>query len=111
MYRRTEILLGVILLTTFVLVPAPAQERSAVVAPRQVLVVNTQDASVSQVDIATMKEIRRIPVGPRMGPYNSCRFHWKASFDLLPKPKWARRLSAWPSCLLLSRADGEIARS
>jgi YVTN family beta-propeller protein len=37
------------------------------VAPRQVLVVNTQDASVSLVDIATMKEIKRHPVGPR--PY------------------------------------------
>lgn len=37
------------------------------IAPRQVLVVNTQDASVSLVDIATMKELKRYPVGPR--PY------------------------------------------
>lgn len=67
MHRRREILLGIILLTTFLLVPAPAQERASVNAPRQVFVVNTQEASVSLVDLATMKEIRRIPVGPR--PY------------------------------------------
>lgn len=36
-------------------------------APRQVLVVNTQDASVSLVDLATMREVSRHPVGPR--PY------------------------------------------
>jgi YVTN family beta-propeller protein len=36
-------------------------------APRQVFVVNTQDASVSLVDLATMKEVKRHPVGPR--PY------------------------------------------
>jgi hypothetical protein len=36
-------------------------------APRQVLVVNTQDASVSLVDLATMRELSRHPVGPR--PY------------------------------------------
>lgn len=36
-------------------------------APRQVFVVNTQDASVSLVDLETMKEIKRFTVGPR--PY------------------------------------------
>src|SRR5262249_61334514 len=35
--------------------------------PCQVLVVNTQDASVSRVDLATLKELNRYPVGPR--PY------------------------------------------
>jgi YVTN family beta-propeller protein len=35
--------------------------------PKQVFVVNTQDASVSLVDLATMKELERYPVGPR--PY------------------------------------------
>jgi DNA-binding beta-propeller fold protein YncE len=35
--------------------------------PREVLVVNTQDASVSRVDLAAMKEIGRFPVGER--PY------------------------------------------
>lgn len=43
---------------------APAGD---VPAPKEVLVVNTQDASVSRVDIATMKELKRHPVGPR--PY------------------------------------------
>lgn len=36
-------------------------------APKQVFVVNTQDASVSLVDLATMKEVKRHPVGNR--PY------------------------------------------
>jgi YVTN family beta-propeller protein len=40
---------------------------SADAAPKQVLVVNTQDASVSLVDLTTMKERSRNPVGPR--PY------------------------------------------
>jgi hypothetical protein len=40
--------------------PAEAQ-------PREVFVVNTQDASVSRVDLSTMKEVARFPVGPR--PY------------------------------------------
>lgn len=35
--------------------------------PQKVLVVNTQDASVSLVDLTTMKEVSRHPVGPR--PY------------------------------------------
>lgn len=68
MQRRIEILLGgLILLTTSLFVPAQVQEKVAAETPRQVFVVNAQDASVSLVDIATMKEVRRIPVGPR--PY------------------------------------------
>lgn len=35
--------------------------------PKEVIVVNTKDASISIVDIPSMKEIRRVPVGPR--PY------------------------------------------
>ena len=35
--------------------------------PRQVFVVNTQDASVSLVDLASMKQVKRYPVGKR--PY------------------------------------------
>lgn len=46
---------------------ARAQESLAGQSPKQVFVVNTQEASISLVDIATMKEVRRIPVGPR--PY------------------------------------------
>jgi YVTN family beta-propeller protein len=68
MHRRTKLLVGgLILLATFLCVPAPAQEKLAAETPRQVFVVNTQDASVSLVDIATMTEVRRISVGPR--PY------------------------------------------
>jgi YVTN family beta-propeller protein len=46
---------------------APAAGSPAEPAPAQVLVVNTQDASVSLVDLAAMKEVKRFPVGPR--PY------------------------------------------
>jgi YVTN family beta-propeller protein len=35
--------------------------------PKEVFVVNTQDASVSRVDLGTMKEVKRYKVGPR--PY------------------------------------------
>lgn len=45
---------------------APVISNSAA-APKQVLVVNTQDASVSLVELATMKETARHPVGAR--PY------------------------------------------
>lgn len=44
-----------------------ADPATAPAAPRQVFVVNTQDASVSLVDLDTMKEVKRYPVGPR--PY------------------------------------------
>ena len=47
--------------------PARADEKTSAVEPRQVYVVNTQDASVSLVDLPSMKEIKRFPVGPR--PY------------------------------------------
>ncbi len=68
MHMRTKVFFGgLMLLTTLLFVAAQAQERVAAETPRQVFVVNTQDASVSLVDISTMKEIRRIPVGPR--PY------------------------------------------
>jgi hypothetical protein len=51
--------------TSFV-APVLAVE-DAPTAPKQVLVVNTQDASVSLVDLKTMKELSRHKVGPR--PY------------------------------------------
>src|SRR5438876_4180174 len=44
-----------------------AGERSKGATPKQVLVVNTGDASVSLVDLAAMKEVQRWKVGPR--PY------------------------------------------
>jgi len=54
-------------LLLLIAVPARAEEQAPAAAPKQVLVVNTQDASVSLVDLATMKEIKKLPVGPR--PY------------------------------------------
>ncbi len=51
-----------------VMAPRPhAGEKAADASPRQVFVVNTQDASVSLVDLAALKEVKRHPVGPR--PY------------------------------------------
>lgn len=46
---------------------APIVSDSSGTTPKKVFVVNTQDASVSLVDLDTMQEVRRIPVGPR--PY------------------------------------------
>jgi YVTN family beta-propeller protein len=62
MRKRAEILALIILLSVFV---APVRGQQS--TPTRVFVVNTQDASVSLVDISSMKEVRRIPVGPR--PY------------------------------------------
>jgi YVTN family beta-propeller protein len=45
----------------------PAAAPTAEGTPGQVLVVNTQDGSVSLIDIATMKELKRVKVGAR--PY------------------------------------------
>lgn len=68
MKRRRESFIGAfILLTAFLCVPTRPQDKVAAQTPTQVFVVNTQDASVSLVDIATMKEVKRILVGPR--PY------------------------------------------
>ncbi len=44
-----------------------ASAASAEEQPKEVIVVNTKDASISVVDIPSMKEVKRIPVGPR--PY------------------------------------------
>src|SRR5262245_50807441 len=57
---------GTTLAVVFALAPA-ARAENKTPAPRQVLVVNAQDASVSLVDLATMKETKRHKVGPR--PY------------------------------------------
>jgi YVTN family beta-propeller protein len=67
MKERLKIFGGLIVLAIVASVSVEAQEVRAELPPRQVFVVNTQDASVSLVDIASMKELRRIPVGPR--PY------------------------------------------
>ena len=44
-----------------------AQTVSSESAPTNVFIVNTQDASISLVELAALKEIKRFPVGPR--PY------------------------------------------
>jgi YVTN family beta-propeller protein len=62
--RRIGSTISALLLTgsLFVARAAPADS-----APTHVFVVNTQDASVSLVELATLKEVRRFTVGPR--PY------------------------------------------
>ena len=68
MTRRHFLLaLGVCLTVLGGMRVARADEKSSTAPPTQVFVVNTQDASVSRVDLATMKEIARYKVGPR--PY------------------------------------------
>lgn len=67
MRYRLKIVGGLVSSAVLLCAPAPAQEIVADSSPSQVFVVNTQDASVSLVELASMKEVRRIPVGPR--PY------------------------------------------
>ncbi|MGH9966804.1 MAG: hypothetical protein ACREBG_03075 [Pyrinomonadaceae bacterium] len=64
MRKRVKILAAITFLSAIV-IPVSGQQTGPV--PNRVFVVNTQDASVSLVDINSMKEVRRIPVGPR--PY------------------------------------------
>lgn len=64
---QTKMVLWIIILLTNPLSVLAKPQQKLPETPRHVFVVNTQDASVSLVDIATMKEFRRIPVGPR--PY------------------------------------------
>jgi YVTN family beta-propeller protein len=52
---------------TVPLVFGTSEASAAVTAPKEVLVVNTQDASVSRVDLGSMKELKQYKVGPR--PY------------------------------------------
>jgi YVTN family beta-propeller protein len=61
---RLNVMVAAVLALGFGGVTGPADEKSA---PKQVFVVNTQDASVSLVDLVTMKELKRYPVGNR--PY------------------------------------------
>lgn len=62
MKGKIEFTAGAILLAATLALAADSRE-----APSRVFVVNTQDASVSLVDLKTMKEVRRFPVGAR--PY------------------------------------------
>lgn len=68
MTTRREFMAGAAVATIPLVVgDPPAGRADETVVPNQVFVVNTQDASVSLVDLATMKEVRRHPVGNR--PY------------------------------------------
>ncbi|MGH7966686.1 MAG: hypothetical protein ACRERD_33485 [Candidatus Binatia bacterium] len=69
MKRREALSTVVVLLVTLsaLAISVRAQEKPVEPTPRQVFVVNTQDASVSLVDLTPMKELRRFAVGPR--PY------------------------------------------
>src|SRR5260370_28416393 len=62
-----SVCLSIVLSSLFLLAAVSDAAAQAVQSPQQVLVVNTPEASVSVVDLATMKELNRFPVGPR--PY------------------------------------------
>lgn len=65
--KRYAIALALLTIACGYTFPLSTQESSKHSAPAQVFVVNTQDASVSLVDLKSMKEARRFQVGPR--PY------------------------------------------
>ncbi len=68
--NRIKTLIAIALLPggwSAVALPARSEEAATSATPRQVFVVNTQDASVSLVDLPSMKEVNRFKVGPR--PY------------------------------------------
>jgi DNA-binding beta-propeller fold protein YncE len=65
--RRFLIALALLIGVRSIMLPARPQANSPSAPPAQVFVVNTQDASVSLVDLKRMKEVRRFQVGPR--PY------------------------------------------
>ncbi len=67
MTTRREFIAGAVATIPLVLDPAAAGRTSEKPVPKQVFVVNTQDASVSLVDLTTMKEVRQYEVGKR--PY------------------------------------------
>ena len=65
--KKSTIALALLITACGVALQARTQENSRSSVPTQVFVVNTQDASVSLVDLKGMKETRRFQVGPR--PY------------------------------------------
>lgn len=67
MTTRREFIAGAAAVTVPLVLGDPVAGRDDKTPPKRVLVVNTQDASVSLVDLATMKELKRFPVGNR--PY------------------------------------------
>lgn len=67
MTTRREFLAGAAATVPLLLVPSGGRADEKKAAPKQVLVVNTQDDSVSTVDLTTMKEVHSDHVGKR--PY------------------------------------------
>ncbi len=69
MYRRSILSAGALSLAVFLFLwlPGGTSAQGGAAEPRHVFVVNTGDASLSLVDLAAMREERRIRVGPR--PY------------------------------------------
>lgn len=66
--QKKSVIASALLITSCVVaLQARTQGNSKLSVPTQVFVVNTQDASVSLVDLKVMKETRRFQVGPR--PY------------------------------------------
>jgi YVTN family beta-propeller protein len=67
MTTRREFLAGAAGATVPLVFGVPGSPAAEAKAPKEVFVVNTQDAAVSRVDLSSMKELKRYPVGPR--PY------------------------------------------
>ena len=67
MTTRREFLAGAAATVPLLLAPTGGRADEKKAAPKQVLVVNTQDESVSLVDLTTMKEVHTDHVGKR--PY------------------------------------------
>ena len=67
MPTRREFIAGAAVAVPLALGPAVTVRADEKTAPKHVFVVNTQDASVSLVDLAAMKELKRYEVGKR--PY------------------------------------------
>ncbi|MCI0705241.1 MAG: hypothetical protein L0241_29635 [Planctomycetia bacterium] len=67
MTTRREFLAASMASTMPLILSSSARSAADGTKPKEVFVVNTQDASVSQVDLGTMKELKQFKVGPR--PY------------------------------------------
>ncbi len=67
MTTRREFISGAAAVAVPLVLGTPIGSAAAATAPKEVLVVNTQDASVSRADLGTMKELKQYKVGQR--PY------------------------------------------
>ncbi len=67
MIRNVSILAALLVLGIAATLVSDGRSAGAAASPRQVFVVNTGDGTVSLVDLISIKEVKRFPVGPR--PY------------------------------------------